>query len=89
MAKNVKKPPPIIHARLAIDRDVLDVAEAHACFTQTELDRFGRQTGPMFDAPEPFLLRCRHQRTIAHQASRRIPVICVKTESYQCQKLKR
>ena len=56
MAENENQPAPVIYARFAIDGDVIDVAEATSAFAQAVIDRLGRQSRPMLDPPEAFLL---------------------------------
>lgn len=55
--ENESEAPQIVYARLAIDRDVIDLLHPHFPFLQTIIDRLGRKSGPMLDPAKPFFLR--------------------------------
>src|SRR5207249_11040745 len=69
-----------MHARLAIDRDVIDVAEVDPGFVEAVADRLGGQAGPMFDATKPLFLGGGNEFAIAHEAGGRVAVIGVNSE---------
>ena len=42
----------MIDSRIEIDGDVLEIAEADACFLEAELDGLGGEACPVFDAAD-------------------------------------
>src|SRR5437016_4083654 len=61
-------------AAILVDRDVIEIGEAQACFTQAIGNRFRRKPCPMLDAAKPLLFGRRHQYAIPHQRRRGIAV---------------
>src|SRR6266480_7263192 len=59
MSKNKPELAPPVQARVAIDRNMIDISQLELAFTHTIIDRVSRQPGPMSDAPKPFFFRCR------------------------------
>src|SRR4051794_38223563 len=49
--------PEVVYSRLAVDRDMIDLANVQARLAQTVVDRFRRQACPMLDPPETFFFR--------------------------------
>jgi len=74
MSQNEQEPAPVVDARFAVDRDVIQFTKAETAFSQAVFDRFGWQPGPMFDAPKAFFLRCGDEFTVANEARGRITV---------------
>jgi len=79
MTEDKPQPPQIIYSRLSIDGDVVYITYFNAAFLQAPPNCVRREASPMFDPSKAFLLRSCHEFAIAHQASRRITVIGVKT----------
>jgi hypothetical protein len=46
MCQDKSEPAQIVHARLAIDRDVIDFLEPNSCSFQAIIERIGRQPRP-------------------------------------------
>ena len=65
---------PTVRTIVAVDRDVVDVAQGDAGFGQAIADRFAGKATPVLDPPEPLLLDGRNQFAILHQAGRRVGV---------------
>ena len=82
MSHDKTKPPPIVHARLTIDCDVIDVAQRKFALLQNVIDRARRQARPMFDPPKTFLLRRGDEFAINEQTRGGIAVICVETQDF-------
>ena len=74
----------IVHARLAIDRDVIDIAKFSRAFAQAVIDRLGRQPGPMLDPAKALLLRGGDEFAIDNQARGGIGVVGVKAQDDHC-----
>ena len=81
MRQNEMQAPPIVHARLAVDRDMIDIAPAQPAFMQTVIERVGRQPGPMLDPAKTFFLRRGDNFSIDNQTRGGIGVISVETEN--------
>ena len=82
MGRYKREPPPVVHARFTIDRDVIDVAKRKFALLQNVIDRARRQPGPMFDPPKTFLLRRGDEFAINEQTGGGIAVICVETQDF-------
>ena len=70
-----------VDASCAIDGDVIDRIQCHACFDNAVSDGFCRHPGPMFDSAEPLLLSRRHNVAVAHDAGRCISVIGIEAQN--------
>jgi hypothetical protein len=77
MTKDEGDAPPIIHARFAIDGDMLNVPQGDTALAQTIVDRLRGQTGPMFDSAKPFFLGRRDQLPVPDKAGSGVAVISV------------
>jgi hypothetical protein len=75
----------VVDARLAIDRDVLDIGHANAAGLETVLDGLGWQAGPVLDATEPLFLGGRDELAVLEQARRRVAVVGVKSQNDHCE----
>jgi hypothetical protein len=80
MGEDETEPAPIIRAGFAVDGDVIDVAEGGASFPEAEVDRLGRQPGPMLNPTEAFFLGRRDEAAVFHDARGGIGVPGVKAE---------
>ena len=81
MRKHELQTSPIVRARLTIDRHVFNIAPSDPTLAQAEVDRHGRQAGPMFDSSEPLLFRSRDQLAVNEQAGGRVSVERVKAKN--------
>ena len=68
---------PAIGAIVAVDRDVLDVAQRDAGLGQAVADRFAGEAAPVLDAPEALFLDGGDQGAVLHQAGGGIGVVGV------------
>ena len=80
MPQNKGEPAPVVHARVAIDRDVIDVLERDAAFAQTVIDRLSGQARPMFDPAKTLFLGRGDELAVLDQTRRGIAVVSVKAE---------
>lgn len=80
MGENKSKPAQIVHARLPINRDVIDFLQSDPRFFEAIIDRAGWQTGPMLDPAESFLFRRRHEFAIDKQTRGGIAVVSVQAQ---------
>jgi hypothetical protein len=80
MPKNEQQPPPVIHARLAIDGNVLKVAESQSAFGKAVSDGLSGQPCPMLHTPKAFLFGGSDKLPVADQTRRRVAVIGVEPE---------
>jgi hypothetical protein len=55
-AEDEEKPPEVIHLRVQVDRDVIEVADADSGLFEAKTNRFNGNTGPMLNAEETLLL---------------------------------
>src|SRR5690242_4120641 len=73
--QNIAKLAPKICARIAVNRDMGQIAEICAGLLEAISDRGGGKAGPMFDASKPLFLGCRQQRAVAHNAGGSIGMV--------------
>ena len=82
MGRYKREPPPVVHARFTIDRDVVDVAQRKFALLQNVIDRARWQTGPMFNPSKTFLLRRGNQFAVDKQTRGGIAVICIQSQDF-------
>ena len=70
----IGKLPEEIGPAVLIDRDMLDVGQLKTCLPQAVGDRLRRKAGPVLDAAEALLLRCRDELAVTNERGRRIAV---------------
>jgi len=78
--QHIGKLAPAVGAIVAVDRDMLDVAQRDAGFGQAVADRFAGEAAPMLDAAEALFLDGGDQGAILHQAGGRVGVISVQPQ---------
>ena len=52
VAQDEKQPPPVVDARLAVDGNAVELAEAKTALLEAVFDRLGWEAGPVLDAPK-------------------------------------
>ena len=70
MRQNKPKSPKVVHLRIAIHRDVIDIGKPNACLPQAVSDRLNRQPRPVFNPEKALLFRRGNQNSITDDASR-------------------
>src|SRR6266550_4767663 len=70
-----------MHVRIAVDRDVLYIAQSESCLLETIGDRLAGKTCPMLDSPKPLLFGGCNQLPFTKNARRGIAVIGVQAQN--------
>ena len=73
-AQRVGHAPKVVHARIAVQGDVLHISQLQPAFTQNIADGLRGHAGPVFNAAKALFLRAGDQPTIAHEARGRVAV---------------
>ena len=74
---------PAVGAVVAVDRDVLDVAQRDPGLGQAIADRFAGEAAPMLDAPEALLLDGGDQGAVLHEAGGGIGVVGIQAQGHK------
>ena len=77
LGEDVGGPAKVVGAGLAIDRDVIDVADAAARFFEAIVHGLGGKAGPMFDSAKAFFLGGSDEFSISQEASGGVAVVSV------------
>ena len=73
--ENERHPPQVIHFRIAIDGNEVDVGETRAGLGQAVFNRLSRKSRPVLDPPEPLFFDCGYQLSVTNQDGGDIPMV--------------
>src|SRR5205823_70559 len=80
VGEHESEPPPVMHTGLAIDRDMIDIAQLDPPCAQTIINRVRRQPGPVLDPAKPFFLGGSDYFSIDNQTRGRVAVVSIKAK---------